>query len=97
VRSKSLPLFHVQCGKCGAEDDRLAPTGADAVKEPCACRAKMRRKARGPSTAVMERLDNGAMPRAVERLADAERLHKERAANADPLAGGAQFEIPKKP
>jgi hypothetical protein len=43
----------------------------------------------------MERLDNGAMPRAVERLADAERLYADRAAKADPLAGGAKFDLPK--
>jgi hypothetical protein len=38
----------------------------------------------------MEKLDNGSMVRAVERLADAERLAKERAKNSDPLAGGLQ-------
>ena len=90
-----MPLFHVRCGKCGIEEDRLAKTGAEAVQKPCACAAKMKRKARGASAQVVERLDNGGMPRALERLADAERLHQERAAAADPLAGGCAYELPK--
>lgn len=50
----------------------------------------MDREATGPSTQTMERLDNGAMPKALERLANAEELYADRAAKADPLAGGVQ-------
>lgn len=39
----------------------------------------MRRAPKPPTTNVAERLDNGLMPRAVERPADAERLYHERA------------------
>lgn len=52
------------------------------------CQGVMEREAIGPTTAQKEILDNGAMTRRLERFADAERLHKERALNADPLAGG---------
>lgn len=63
---------------------------------PCSCgRGKIRRAAVGPTTQALETLDNGAMPRAVTRLTDAERLHRDRAAGADPLAGGATYELPK--
>jgi hypothetical protein len=47
----------------------------------------MRRVVAGPSTSIVERLDNGAMPKAVERYSDAERIFKERHEAADPLAG----------
>lgn len=47
----------------------------------------MERVPTGLSSAVMETLDNGAMAKAVTRLADAERLYADRAAGADPLAG----------
>jgi hypothetical protein len=40
------------------------------------------REANPPSAQVMERLDNGAMPKVLERLADAENLFRDRAANA---------------
>jgi Na+-translocating ferredoxin:NAD+ oxidoreductase RNF subunit RnfB len=41
----------------------------------------------GPTTQIMETLDNGAMPRAVERHVNAEAMMEERHRNADPLAG----------
>jgi hypothetical protein len=44
----------------------------------------------GVSSSVKEILDNGAMAKSLERFADAERLHDERAKNADPLAGGVK-------
>ena len=43
----------------------------------------MERNPSGASSQAVERLDNGLMPKAVERIADAERLYKERA-NKDP-------------
>jgi hypothetical protein len=94
-----MPMFHMRCRVCKAEDDRLLSSSADISGVPCRkCGRRapcMRRAAHGPSVQVMERLDNGAMPRAVERLADAERLYADRAAKADPLAGGAKFDLPK--
>lgn len=43
------------------------------------CGGTWQRDPTGPTTQKYERLDNGLMPRAVERPADAERLFKERA------------------
>jgi hypothetical protein len=92
-----MPMFHVRCKGCRSEDDRLLSFVGEISLQLCrTCgEKKMRRAPRGPSVQVMERLDNGAMPRAVERLADAERLYADRAAKADPLAGGAKFDLPK--
>lgn len=56
-------------------------------KKKCRCGGDLIRTGNGPSTAVYETLDNGAMVKAVERLADVERLIKERNDAADPLAG----------
>ena len=44
----------------------------------CKCGSEMQREYVPVSTQTMERLDNGFMPRSVERLADAPRLYKER-------------------
>lgn len=86
-----MPLFKLRCSSCAAPASRLADSWRDvvALQLRCSCGAQFRRAATGPSTQKVERLDNGAMPRAVERLADAERLFKDRADAADPLAGGA--------
>lgn len=43
----------------------------------------MARQWRGPSVRVVERLDNGAMSRPLERPAEAERLHHERNREAE--------------
>ena len=57
---------------------------------PCVrCGTVMERYAEGATASVVETLDNGAMARRLTRPADAERLHRERVAAADPLAGGA--------
>lgn len=94
MRFLNLPLYHLRCIACKKTEDRIAASVAEAGL--CACGGKRKRAASGPYTQVMERLDNGAMPRVLERLADAERLHADRAKNADPLAGGGT-ELPKLP
>jgi hypothetical protein len=45
------------------------------------CGGVWEREPTGPTNQVYETLDNGLMPHKVERLADAERLFKERAKN----------------
>jgi hypothetical protein len=84
-----MALFHLVCG-CGKTSKVLAPTWNDIIQEKktCSCGLEMIRSGTGPGATKMERLDNGGMARAVERLADAERLFQERVKNSDPLAGG---------
>lgn len=82
-----MPAFNLKCAECGASTRRLARTFL-LVNLTCdTCGGKLQRDPHGPSAQVMESLDNGLMPRRVERLRDAERLMKERSQNADPLAG----------
>ncbi len=83
-----MALYKVVCSKCGHRDSALAENPTVALATPCAkCGGSVSRAATGPSAQKVEVLDNGAMARAVERPADAERLWKERHDSADPLAG----------
>ena len=87
----TMPKYFLVCLDCKLVQVRLLDCGTKFSMVECkACGGKVRRTIKGPSVQVMEKLDNGSMVRAVERLADAERLSKERAKNSDPLAGGLQ-------
>ncbi len=85
-----MPLYHLRCAACGREEKKMTSHPVRDPAKACPCGDWLKRTAKGPATRVMEKLDNGLMPKAVERDADAERLMKERAESADFLAGGAQ-------
>lgn len=72
-----MPIYHFVCEN-GHEVERLLPRGAD--PGPCLeCQCALKRvPGVGPSTIKKEILDNGVMRKSLERLADAERLSKER-------------------
>lgn len=53
-----------------------SPTGRVVV---CKCGTQMNRVPTGPTSRIVETRDNGIMTRAVEQLADVERLSRERA------------------
>lgn len=75
-----MPLYHFACEACQLAVRRIM-AAADVGQARCpACSGPLRRDARGPTVKVTETLDNGFMVRKLERLADAERLFKERAA-----------------
>lgn len=77
-----MPLYYFECGSCRLQVKRLlSPDEAESQK--CKCGSLLNRTPKGPSTSVKERLDNGLMPKAIERYSEAERLYAERAA-ADP-------------
>jgi DNA-directed RNA polymerase subunit RPC12/RpoP len=78
-----MPLYYFKCVACDATLKYMMDP--DQVKDArCKqCEGKIKRQPRAPSTQVMERLDNGVMKRALERLSNAEELHKERA-KSDP-------------
>lgn len=87
-----MALFYLTC-RCG-KNKRVFSTVFDNIpveKKTCECGEAMVRTPNGPSTHVMEKLDNGAMSRALERYSDAERIFAERHQNADPLAGRKNF------
>ncbi len=82
-----MALFRFNCGTCQKHPvAKFGRTQAEALAKAgsCPCGGELVRISKPPTSQVMERLDDGFMPRAVERPADAERLYKERAA-ADPL------------
>jgi hypothetical protein len=78
-----VPLFNFICTGCREASRRiLSPAEAKGLK--CKqCGAALERDPQPPSTQVVESLDKGLMARRVERLRDAEILHKERA-KSDP-------------
>jgi len=78
-----MAQYKFLCSTCGFKKARLSLDPFDCPK----CKSPMKRNASGPTNQVYEQLDNGLMPRKVERLADAERLFKDRAKN-DPNGQG---------
>ena len=74
-----MPLFKYLCQDCKKPHARLLPASKANDPGPCpSCGGVLVREASGPSQQVIERLDNGLMPKAVEQLADSPRLVKER-------------------
>lgn len=77
-----MPLFNFKCNSCGKEIRKILKSKEveQFIGTKCPdCTGSFERAPTGPTTQVMERLDNGVSPRAVERLSEAERLFKERA------------------
>lgn len=72
-----MPRYYFKCA-CGETVGVLRQPEKRNVPQKCKCGRQMERDARGPSSRIVETLDNGIMSRRVERLADAERLIKER-------------------
>lgn len=75
-----MPALTMVCPKCGHKKRLLRPAGVTNVTYACVCGQTMVREFGAQASArIVEVLDNGLMTRRVERLADAERLFKERA------------------
>jgi len=73
-----MPIFHYFCQNCDKASKKLLEKEPESLQCPV-CGSDLVRDMKGPSARVVERLDNGVMPKALERLADAERLFKDRA------------------
>lgn len=75
-----MPIYYFVCRRCRTNVRRVMEP-AEAARYACpACGRKMTRQPKPPATQVNETVDNGIMPRAIERLANAEELSRERAA-----------------
>jgi hypothetical protein len=75
-----MPMYYVVCRECETKS-RIVCKPGDFAKYNCkACGGPWSRdtEPHPPSSQATETLDNGAMVRKLERLADAERLFKER-------------------
>ena len=83
-----MALFNLLCTKCGNTKRVFGDTyeTVDIKQKICKCNYQMLRMTAGPSTSIVEKLDNGSMVKALERYSDAERIFNERHQNADPLA-----------
>lgn len=72
-----MPMFHFRCEACEEPVSRLLPSDKVGPGSCPKCKGKLKREPKGASSRTVEKLDNGAMPRAVERLSDIERMRKE--------------------
>jgi hypothetical protein len=83
-----MPLFNLQC-QCGKTKRALAGSFEQLTpkQKNCGCGLEMSWTCTGPSTSVVEKLDNGSMVVALERYSEAERIFNDRYQNADELAG----------
>jgi protein-arginine kinase activator protein McsA len=76
-----MPIYKLVCPKCGQKVKKLAKAKPDTVCTKCF--VLMERQMAPPDVQVKEVLDNGAMPRKVERFKDAEQLFRDRAKRDD--------------
>lgn len=76
-----MPAYYFECPECRASDRRiLSAKAAKDYAQPCEeCGRIMKRVPKPPSTQITETLDNGLMPRRLERPADAEQIYHDRA------------------
>lgn len=81
-----MPIYHFTCEGCLKALRRILEPEQAKVALACpTCGSALVRVPQGPSTLVMERLDNGLMIRPVVRLADAERIFRERSKDSENL------------
>ena len=82
-----MALYDVRCA-CG-EEYRVFAERAKLAETPCRkCgEPKLRRSGTGPSSKVVETLDNMGMARPIERLSEAHRIYIERGREAHHNAG----------
>lgn len=73
-----MPLYNFVCPDCGKKSRAILKPEQAKDERLCECGQTLKRDVQGPTTKVVERLDNGLMPRAVERLAETDRLIRER-------------------
>jgi hypothetical protein len=79
---KRVPRYFFACEACNKPYQRIcAPVEAKQEQACPACSKPLKRTPKPANTMVLETLDNGLMARKLERLADAERIFAERAAN----------------
>lgn len=74
-----MPIYNFACSDCFKKERKLlqpTETKGQTCKE---CSGELVREAKAPSTQVMETIDNGLMPRKVERLKDTVELFRDRA------------------
>ncbi len=72
-----MPIFYYSCADCALNVRRILKSKEADVQNCLMCGKQLHREAKGPSTQMMETLDNGMMPKSVTRLVDIERLADE--------------------
>lgn len=79
-----MPLFYFFCEPCQKRFFKLLKGDQAKGGYECPTCSKIAARApQAPSSQVLEVVDNGLMPRKIERYADAQRIFKERSVAAD--------------
>lgn len=73
-----MPLYCYQCSTCKKTARRICSPD-ESKTAPICCEKPMKRTPKPITSRCVEVLDNGVMPKKLERLVDAERLFRERA------------------
>jgi len=74
-----MPLYKYKCPTCGLQARRILLARQKDEPQTCVCGERLERDPSPPSSHVREVVDNGMMPRAVDRFSKAEELYKNRA------------------
>lgn len=89
-----MPIYNFACVSCKAPVRKiLSPENYklfvifNEYMDCKKCGGRVERKVNPPSSQTVETLDNGLMPKRVERFADAETLYKERSKKSDENSG----------
>jgi putative FmdB family regulatory protein len=77
-----MPVYNYRCEPCDKAIRRIHEPDGD-IQICRTCGAVLVRTMKPPTARVVEVLDNGAMSKRVERLADAERIYSEHAKSRD--------------
>ena len=73
-----MPSYRFSCPKCNKDVNRVMSSPEGKEIKCRTCQSVMTRSVTGPTSRIVETRDNGIMPRAVEQIADVERIVKER-------------------
>lgn len=74
-----MPLYHYSCPGCLSKSRKILTPAESKAPQTCKeCSGVLAREMSPPSSQTTEIIDTGFMPKRLERLADAERLFKER-------------------
>lgn len=77
-----MPVYYFECPICHWPTRRILEPKESKDPIPCmtdGCAGILKRTPKPPTSRITETLDNGVMVRRLERLADAEQIHQERA------------------
>lgn len=82
-----MPLFYFYCSNCQKKYRHILKQYSLGQKVSCVvCKSALERLVKAPTTQTTEIIDNGIMPKQVEKLMDVKELLEERSKKSEPLS-----------